>query len=61
MPKQKLNWLTFNMALNDLISTYLDDGGDPARIADSLCQIGHEVFDDACVSMSSNDRDTVVI
>lgn len=45
MPESKLTWLTFNMQLNKLISTYLDDGGDPARIADLLQQVATEVFD----------------
>ena len=37
--------LTFNMRLNALITTFLEDGGDPAYCADILRQVADEVFE----------------
>jgi hypothetical protein len=38
-----MNFLTFNMALNDVISEWLEDGGCPVRCAELLRQIAQEV------------------
>ena len=40
-----MTFLQFNMKLNEIISAWLEDGGDPARCADALRQCADEVFD----------------
>lgn len=39
-----MTFLEFNMKLNEVISAWLNDGGDPARCADSLRMAADEVF-----------------
>ena len=41
-----MTFLQFNMKLNEIISAWLEDGGDPARCADSLRMAADEVFED---------------
>lgn len=41
-----MTFLEFNMKLNEIISTWLEDGGDPARCADALRGAADEVFDE---------------
>ncbi len=41
----KMTFLEFNMKLNEAVSAWLEDGGDPARCADALRQCANEVFD----------------
>ena len=41
----KMTFLEFNMRLNQAVSAWLEDGGDPARCADALRQCADEVFD----------------
>jgi len=38
--------LTFNRKLNELITDFLEPGGDPAYVADVLRQIADEVFEE---------------
>ena len=40
-----MTFLDFNMRLNQVVSAWLEDGGDPARCADALRQCANEVFD----------------
>jgi hypothetical protein len=40
-----MTFLEFNMKLNEIISAWLEDGGDPARCADALRMIANEVFE----------------
>lgn len=40
-----MSFLQFNMDLNKVVSAWLEDGGDPARCADTLRQCADEVFD----------------
>lgn len=40
-----MTFLQFNMDLNKVVTTWLEDGGDPARCADALRQCADEVFD----------------
>ena len=40
-----MTFLEFNMRLNQAVSAWLEDGGDPARCADALRQCANEVFD----------------
>ena len=40
-----MTFLEFNMRLNQAVSAWLEDGGDPARCADALRQCADEVFD----------------
>ena len=39
-----MTFLEFNMKLNEVISAWLNDGGDPARCADALRMAAEEVF-----------------
>ena len=41
-----MTFLEFNMKLNEIISAWLEDGGDPARCADSLRMAADEVFEE---------------
>ena len=41
----KMTFLEFNMRLNEAVSAWLEDGGDPARCADALRQCANDVFD----------------
>ena len=41
-----MTFLDLNMKLNEIISAWLEDGGDPARCADALRMIADEVFDE---------------
>ncbi len=41
----KMTFLEFNMKLNEAVTAWLEDGGDPARCADALRQCANEVFD----------------
>jgi len=41
----KMTFLQFNMKLNEVVSAWLERGGDPARCADALRQCADEVFD----------------
>ena len=41
-----MTFLEFNMKLNNVVSAWLEGGGDPARCADALHQCANEVFDD---------------
>lgn len=41
-----MTFLEFNMKLNEIISAWLEDGGDPARCADALRVAADEVFDE---------------
>lgn len=36
----------FNMKLNEIISAWLEDGGDPFRCADALRMAANEVFEE---------------
>ena len=40
-----MTFLEFNMRLNQVVSAWLEDGGDPARCADVLRQCANEFFD----------------
>jgi hypothetical protein len=40
-----MTFLEFNMKLNNVVSAWLEDGGDPARCADALRMAANEVFD----------------
>jgi hypothetical protein len=40
-----MTFLKFNMKLNETVSAWLEDGGDPARCADALRMIANEVFE----------------
>jgi hypothetical protein len=40
-----MTFLEFNMKLNETVSAWLEDGGDPARCADALRMIANEVFE----------------
>jgi hypothetical protein len=40
-----VTFLQFNMKLNETVSAWLEDGGDPARCADALRMIADEVFE----------------
>jgi hypothetical protein len=40
-----MTFLDLNMKLNEIISAWLEDGGDPARCADALRMIANEVFE----------------
>ena len=40
-----MTFLEFNMRLNEAVSAWLEDGGDPARCADALRQCANEVFE----------------
>jgi hypothetical protein len=40
-----MTFLKFNMKLNETVSAWLEDGGDPARCADALRMIADEVFE----------------
>ena len=41
-----MTFLEFNMRLNQVVSAWLEDGGDPARCADALRQCADEVFEE---------------
>ena len=41
-----MTFLEFNMKLNEIISAWLEDGGDPARCADALRMAADEVFEE---------------
>ncbi len=41
-----MTFLQFNMKLNEVISAWLEDGGDPARCADALRMAANEVFEE---------------
>ena len=41
-----MTFLEFNMRLNQVVSAWLEDGGDPARCADALRQCANEVFEE---------------
>ena len=41
-----MTFLQFNMKLNEVVSAWLEDGGDPARCADALRQCANEVFEE---------------
>jgi hypothetical protein len=41
-----MTFLKFNMKLNETVSAWLEDGGDPARCADALRMIANEVLAD---------------
>lgn len=41
-----MTFLEFNMKLNEIISAWLEGGGDPARCADALRVVADEVFDE---------------
>ena len=41
-----MTFLQFNMKLNEIISAWLEDGGDPARCGDLLREIADEVFEE---------------
>jgi|GEM_PF-5065544 len=38
--------LTFNRELNELVTDFLEPGGDPAYVADILREIADEVFEE---------------
>lgn len=40
-----MTFLDFNMKLNEVVSAWLEGGGDPARCADALRQCADEVFE----------------
>jgi len=40
-----MTFLEFNMKLNETVSAWLEDGGDPARCALALRMIANEVFE----------------
>ena len=40
-----MTFLELNMKLNNVVSAWLEDGGDPARCADALRQCANDVFD----------------
>jgi hypothetical protein len=42
----KMTFLEFNMRLNQVVSAWLEGGGDPARCADALRQCADEVFEE---------------
>jgi hypothetical protein len=42
----KMTFLQFNVQLNEVISAWLEDGGDPARCADALRMAANEVFEE---------------
>ena len=35
-----------SLTLNELVSSYLEDGGDPAALADELREIADDVFEE---------------
>lgn len=41
-----MTFLQFNMRLNEVISAWLEDDGDPARCADALRMAANEVFEE---------------
>ena len=41
-----MTFLEFNMKLNNVVSAWLEDGGDPARCADALRMAANEVFEE---------------
>ncbi|MCG3773824.1 MAG: hypothetical protein JW395_0638 [Nitrospira sp.] len=41
-----MTFLEFNMKLNEIISAWLEDGGDPACCADALRMAADEVFEE---------------
>lgn len=41
-----MTFLEFNMRLNQVVSAWLEGGGDPARCADALRQCANEVFEE---------------
>ena len=45
-----MTFLEFNMKLNEIISAWLEDGGDPARCADALRMAADEVFEEPMAS-----------
>jgi len=40
-----MTFLEFNMKLNNVVTAWLEGGGDPARCADALRQCANDVFD----------------
>jgi len=41
-----MEFLTFNRELNELVTDFLEPGGDPAYVADILREIADEVFEE---------------
>lgn len=52
-----MTFLDLNMKLNEIISAWLEDGGDPARCADALRMIANEVFEVPLTPEADNDKD----